>query len=339
MKIRYSIAGFFCFLLLSTAALASQNSPLISVTGLVSRPLNLSLEDLDRFQTVHVQLNEVMKDKSYRGVFYYQGVPLREILGLASIEKKDTDFPKNIDLAVLIRNRQGREVVLSWGEIFYRNSTDIIIANSASPILPHKDCSSCHETDFYKPYMDVFHRPIGFPKLVVACDAYADRSLEDIVSIQVVNPRPEVPGDRSKKLFSPSFTVTGAVKKDVTVKDLSGYPRREMSITHLGEGKGFHGIQDFSGAVFKSVIRAAGIEPDLCMVFHVSAPDGYRSLFSYGEVFLDKTGDRMFIADTVDGGPIEEGGKFFLIPSDDLMSDRDVKSVEKIEVLSLGKGS
>ena len=47
----------------------------------------------------------------------------------------------------------------------------------------------------------------------------------------------------------------------------------------------------------------------------------------------------MFIADTVDGGPIEEGGKFFLIPSDDLMSDRDVKSVEKIEVLSLGKGS
>lgn len=322
---------------MATGAYASSNMSSISITGLVSQPLVLNVEDLNRFQQVRVQLNEVLKDKSYRGAFFYQGVPLRELLDLASVKKKDPGFFKNIDLAVLVRNKQGKEVALSWGEIFYRNSGDIIVATSASPIMPHKGCRECHKPDFYQPYMDQLHRPIGFPKLVVACDAYADRSLEEIVNIRVLCPRPRVPGSPSEKLFSPSFIITGAVKRDITVTDLSTFPRREMRIIHLGEGKGFHGIQDFTGALFKSVVEKAGIESDLRTVFHVSAPDGYRSLFSYGEVFLDKTGDRMFIADTMDGKAINEGGKFFLIPSDDLMSDRDIKSVGKIEVISLGE--
>lgn len=337
MKIRHAVIIVFLSLLFSTGAFASSSSYSIRVDGLVNQPLDLDRADLGRFQNVHVQLNEVMKDKSYRGVFLYQGVPLREILSLATIEKKGKGFRKQIDLAVLVRNRQGKEVVLSWGEIFYRNSGDIIIATAASPIMPHHECSSCHEPDFYEPYMDQLRRPIGFPKLVVAGDSYADRSLEDIEHIRVVYPRPDVPGDRSKKLYSPSFVVTGAVKKELTVKDLSGYPRREMRIDFIGEGKGFHGIQDLSGALFKAVIEDAGIEPNLCLVFHVSAPDGYRSLFSYGEVFLDRTGDRMFIADRINGEPIDEGGKFFLISSEDLMADRDIKAVAKIEVISLGE--
>jgi len=337
MKIRYHIilACFIC-LLFAPETWASSTST-ISVSGLVKQPLNLSMETIGRYQNVRVQLNEIMRDGTFRGVFYYQGVPLRALLETASIEKKDSDFKKNIDLAVLIQDSKGNEVVLSWGEIFYRNSADIIIATSATPIMPHHGCSSCHDQDFYKPYMDQLSRPIGFPKLVVACDACSDRSLEEVVSIRVLYPRPNVTGDRSKKLFSPSFTVTGAVKKEKTFNDLSSYTRRGMKIVTVGEGKGFHGIGDYSGATFKSIIEEAGIGDNLCTVFHVSAPDGYRSLFSYGEAFLNRTGDRMFIADTMDGSAIEEGGRFFLIPADDLMADRDIKSVEKIEVISLGQ--
>jgi len=104
---------------------------------------------------------------------------------------------------------------------------------------------------------------------------------------------------------------------------------------HMGEGKGFHGIADFSGATLKSLLEDAGIGSDLNTVFIVSAPDGYRALFSYGEVFLNRADDTIIMADKMNGKAIDEEGKFFLAPCDDIMSDRDVKSVEKIEVVSL----
>jgi len=121
----------------------------------------------------------------------------------------------------------------------------------------------------------------------------------------------------------------------MTVTDLAEYPRKELTMIHMGEGKGFHGISDYSGAAFKALLNDAGINNDLTSVFIVSAPDGYRALFSYGEVFLNRGDDSIIMADKIDGKAIEEGGKFFLAPCDDIMSDRDVKSVEKIEAISL----
>jgi hypothetical protein len=310
-----------------------------SISGLVKQPLSLGIDDLARFQTVRVQLNEVMKDKTYKGAFYYNGVTLRNLLDIASIEKKVKTSSKNIDLAIKITNKEGKSVVLSWGEVYYRNSGDIIIATSATPITPHKSCASCHkgEETMYQPYLDVFNRDISFPKLVVGSDGYGGRSLEGVVSIEVIDPNQNTnsKGSSSEKLFSPSFKITGLVKKEMTVTDLSKYSRKELTMIHMGEGKGFHGIADFSGATLKSLLVDAGVENDLNSVFIVSAPDGYRSLFSYGEVFLNRADDTIIMADKKDGKAIDDEGKFFLAPCDDIMSDRDVKSVEKIEVLTL----
>jgi precorrin-4 methylase len=307
----------------------------ISITGTVKQPLNLSLEELSRFKTIRVQLNEVMKDGSYRGAWFYNGVPLRALLETASVEKEETAFPKAIDLAILVRNREGREVALSWGETFYKNSADVIIATSATPIKPHHECSSCHTPDVYNRYMKQFDREIGFPKLVVASDGYADRSIENVESIEVINPTPAMQVDKSAKLYSPSFVVTGDVKNKLAINDLSGFPRKDMRVINIGEGRGFHGIDDFSGALFKSIMNKAGVEPRLSDIFLVSAPDGYRTTFSYGEIFLSRNEEGALIADTQNGKKIENGGKFIFVPSGDLMSDRDVKSVEKIEVIDL----
>jgi precorrin-2 methylase len=325
-----------CIFLCSDVYAASENQ--ISIIGKVKQPLNLSIEDLGRFQDVRVQLNEVMKDGSFRGVFYYRGVPLRTLLETAYIDKEETAFSKKIDMAVLVRARDGKEVALSWGEIFYRNSNDIIIATSASPIMPHRNCASCHDNkDFYQPYMDQFIRNIGFPKLVIAGDEYSDRSIEGIASIEVIDPRPRKPVKDTKQLFSPGFTITGDVKDGITVTDLSPFPRVEKKVMSVGEGKGFHGIPDYSGASLKTILDKAGIEPDLSKVFYVSAPDGYYSLFSYGEIYLNSNKGSIIIADMANDEPIKDGGKFLLIPTEDLMADRDVKSVEKIEVFKLKK--
>jgi precorrin-4 methylase/DMSO/TMAO reductase YedYZ molybdopterin-dependent catalytic subunit len=337
MKNRFILNLLLFIMFYSPCMIYAQSQSFLSITGTVRQPLNLALEDLDRFQTVSVQLNEVMKDGTFKGVFYYRGVPLRTLLDTASIEKEETAFSKKTDMAVLVRGRDGKGVALSWGEIYYRNSDDIIVATSASPIIPHRSCASCHKSDIYTPYMDQFSREIGFPKLVVAGDAYADRSIEDIVSIEVIDPRPKMHTANPEKLFSPEFTVTGVVTKEMTVTDLSSYPRVEERVKHLGEGQGYHGISDYSGVSFNTILDKAGIDPDLSKVFLVSAPDGYRSLFSYGEIYLNNNDKSIIIADTANGQPIEDGGKFFLIPAEDLMSDRDVKSVERIEVFTLKK--
>jgi hypothetical protein len=323
------IAGLATFV--STYA----SSPQIRITGEVATPLSLAMDDLSRFQSVRVQLNEVMEDGTYRGTFYYQGVPLRTLLDTASIQKKDMTFNKNNDLAIRVRSENGDTVALSWGEVYYRNSNDILIATSAASIMPHKSCASCHEPEEYEPRMSQLERSIGFPKLVLADDGYADRSIENVVSIEVIDPSHGIPVDRSAELSSPAFEITGAVKNKITVTDLSAYATEELAVVHLGEGRGFHDVSDFSGPTFQTILNTAGIQKDLAGIVLVSAPDGYRSAFSFGELFLKRTPSATIMADTENGRAIQEGGRFFLIPSEDLMSDRCVKSVKKVEVLAL----
>lgn len=313
----------------------SASPSILSITGLVKQPLNLTVEDMERFQSIRVQLNEVTETGEYRGVFYYTGVPLRNLLELASIEKEETEFSKNVDLAILVRNRHGKQVALSWGEVFYRNPGGIIVATSATPIMPHKACKHCHNPEDYKPRLDQLHRKIGFPKLVVSSDTYADRSLEEVMSIEVLDLRPKMPAKKLKKLFSPEFTIRDTVGKTLTFKDLSPYPRKAIKVKHLGEGKGYHGINKVEGAYFKAILDEAKIVPDLCKVFLVSATDGYRALFSYGEIFFNPAGERMIVADRINGQPIEKGGNFILVQPGDLMADRHVKSIKEIEVISV----
>ncbi|MBN1627107.1 MAG: hypothetical protein JW944_11335 [Deltaproteobacteria bacterium] len=337
MKKKLILGLLILITVFSTCLIFAENQASIAVTGMVKQPLTLAMEDLARFQTVKVQLNEVMKDGTFRGVFYYQGVTLRNLLDTAIIEKKDKSFSKHIDMAIKIRNREGKEVVLSWGEIYYRNSGDIIVATSAAPIMPHKSCASCHESSFYKPYMDQLSRGIEFPKLVVGSDGYSDRCLEGIVSIEVIDPPQNkgVTGDSSAELSTPSFKITGIVKNEMTVTDVSKYQDKEMEVIFVGEGKGFHGIRDYSGASLYALLDDAGIDYDLTTAIQVSAPDGYRSLFSYGEIFLNRDKESIFVADIEDGKAIKEGGKFFLIPTDDIMADRDVKSIKEIQVFKI----
>ena len=66
-----------------------------------------------------------------------------------------------------------------------------------------------------------------------------------------------------------------------------------------------------------------------------SAPDGYRSLLSCGELFLSHYGERIIIADMMNGKPIEEPGKFWLVVPDDLWGDRWNKALKKIEIITL----
>ena len=309
--------------------------PSISIIGSVRQPLNLTLEDLQKLETVTVRLNEVTRDHQYNGAFYFRGIPLKTLLELACIQKEETDFSKHIDLAILVRNKDGKQTIFSWGEVFCSNPAEIVLAFSGTPIMPHGECKRCHTPEVYQPRLNVLSRRVGYPKLVVANDFYTDRSLEDVTNIEVVDLHLKIPTQKTPDLFSPGFSITGGVKQTLNVSDLSSHSRIEAPAKMIGDGAGYHGLESYGGVLLSELLKQSGATPDLNQAIIISAPDGYRTLLSFGEVFLSSRGKSIMIADQVANQPVKKGGKFKLILPDDLSADRTVKAVSKIEVVSL----
>lgn len=85
------------------------------------------------------------------------------------------------------------------------------------------------------------------------------------------------------------------------------------------------------------LLEDAGAGGELTRALLVSAPDGYRALFSFGELQLADKGRRIILAGSVDGKQLEgqRGGKFRIIVPDELVDDRDVMAVSRIEVVDL----
>ena len=328
------LSGLLVCLLFAPDCGICASNPGLSITGAVLQPLQLTMDDLERFQSVLVQINEVRSDGGFHGVFRYQGVPLKTLLSLACVAKGDTGFARPIDLAIRVTSRQGKQVALSWGEVFAKNPASIVVATAAEPVMPERSCSDCHTPQEHAVERAQYERKPALPKMVLSDDRYADRCLEDISSIEVVDLRPRMEARTLPQLYSPSFDITGAVPKKMTIKNLSEFPRTELTVRH-GECRGFHGTMKFSGTALKNIAAKARIEAKWDAVLLVSAPDGYRSLVSCGELFLSDAGERIIVADRLDGKPLEKEGENYLICAEDLQFDRRVDAVSRIEVISL----
>lgn len=328
------LLGILFFLLLAPDSGRCASDAGLSIIGAVLQPLHVAMEDLSSYQTMQVQLNEVCSDGGFHGVFSYRGVPLKNLLSLARVAKGDTSFSQPIDLAIRVTSRQGQQVALSWGEVFAKNPSSVLVATAAEPVMPQKNCSGCHHTEEYKARLEQYERKPVLPKLVVSDDRYADRCLDDISSIEVIDLRPGMEARTLPQLYSPSFDITGSVPRKMTISKLSPFPKIDIPVRH-GECKGYHGIQKYSGTALKSIAAKAGIEANWNSVLLVSAPDGYRALVSCGELFLSAAGERIIIADRLGGKKLEKEGKFYLICAEDLIFDRRVDAVSRIEVISL----
>jgi len=308
----------------------------VSISGLVRQPLRLTRLDLMSYQSVTVRLNDVREDGSFRGVFSLRGVPLRTLLEVAHIRKESSVFNRDMDLAVVVTGAGGEQAVLSWGEIYYRNPAEIVLAYDAAGLLPHKDCASCHEPETFQPWRDQVLRKVPYPKLVATRDAFSDRSIEAVTSIEVVELGVDKgfqleKKDAPKRLRADSMKVTDAAGKTTEVSGFARLPRRTAKAIQAGDGTGFHGIREYQGVSLKAVLEGLGFGPDPAGAFVLSAPDGYRVLLSSAEIFSVPGGDGILLADTLNGTPLGDGGAFQLVPVDDHSADRWLKSVATID--------
>lgn len=319
---------------------APEVQPAMTVTGEVEHPLKLTLADLARFQSVEIRLNEVSRDGGFHGVYSHQAVPLRTLLDMAGIAKQQSAFNKEIDLAIRVRSASGRQVILSWGEVFYSNAAEVAIAFAASPVRPmmtEARCRGCHGPEIYRKSLDQYDRPARLPKLLIRSDFFSDRCLEGVTGIEVVDLHPDLKVDRSVKLHSDKLVIDGAVKKELKISSPKKYPQIEVRKKVVGVHMGYHGVHSYVGVPLVTLLEEAGAGDELTRALLVSAPDGYRALFSLGELQLADKGRRIILAESVDGKQLEgqRGGKFRIIVPDELVDDRDVMAVSRIEVVDL----
>ncbi len=319
---------------------ASAPQQVMTITGEVKNPLKLTVGELSRFQSVEIQLNEVGRDRQFHGVYLHQAVPLRTLLDMAEIIKQDQIFKKKTDLAIRVTGASGKQVVLSWGEIYYSNAAEYAIAFAASavkPMMTEARCLKCHGPEIYQSALEQYARPAQLPKLLIRSDFYTERCLEGVTRIEVIDLYPDIKVDRKVKLQSNEVLITGAVEKELKVCCIKKYPQIEVRKKVVGVHMGYHGLHTYVGTPLVALLEAAGVGNDLTKAVMVSSVDGYRAIFSLGELFLADKGQRIILAKRDNGKLLkgQRGGKFRVIVPHELVDDRDVSAVDRIEVVDL----
>lgn len=321
-----------CILFIVPVSASQNNAPALSISGLVQRPVILSMDDLNRFQQSTVRLNEVLTNHTFTGSFLYTGVSLKSLLEFTGIARHREKHIKNIDLAVLIQSKNGKQAVLSWGEVCNRQYGDILIATRFAPVMPMMSCTRCHNDGRHAARLGTMKRNVSMPRLVLPNDIFADRCIEGITGIRIIEFPAEHKSGRNKLAESRNIRIIHN-KKSRVFTSLEGYHRNDLHVLQVGDGRGYHGLKHFSGTPLADIFHKTNIIPDLNSVIIVSSTDGYRSLFSAGELSLTPAGRNIILADRQNNAPITKGGTFNLITQNELSAERWVRAISEIKII------
>jgi hypothetical protein len=320
------MASLFCLFIASflvNEAPAQETS--IAVRGAVQTELSLSLADIMAMPPLLIRDVPVIpervrdrKDQEQVTQTTFRGVLLRDVLYKAGLKYKRKWEP---GVFIQVRNKINREVVFSFGEIFYSSiGRSILIA---------------YERDA---------RPFP-PTLVVATDIHDGRMMADISEIKVARVDVELLAydDQEKKKVRPPSTeftlVDSAIQKERRIKpaDLKAFPKVHIPAAVLiGDCEGFHGIHSLDGVPLSTLLKKILTIPDPAPYNRyvlITSDDGYCATYSFGEIFNSRLGDQIVIATIKDGKPLSPADGFAMsITGEDSTGGRSVRRIKKIEV-------
>jgi hypothetical protein len=320
------MASLFCLFIASflvNEAPAQETS--IAVRGAVQTELSLSLADIMAMPPLLIRDVPVIpervrdrKDQEQVTQTTFRGVLLRDVLYKAGLKYKRKWEP---GVFIQVRNKSNREVVFSFGEIFYSSiGRSILIA---------------YERDA---------RPFP-PTLVVATDIHDGRMMADISEIKVARVDVELLAydDQEKKKVRPPSTeftlVDSAIQKERRIKpaDLKAFPKVHIPAAVLiGDCEGFHGIHSLDGVPLSTLLKKILTIPDPAPYNRyvlITSDDGYCATYSFGEIFNSRLGDQIVIATIKDGKPLSPADGFAMsITGEDSTGGRSVRRIKKIEV-------
>jgi hypothetical protein len=299
------------------------NTSTIMVKGEVMTP---GIVDLSMLYKHEIVLKEAVLDSSneieFIGAYRYIGYSLYDLLQPFVLNKKNAEtFKPQIDLYIVIENDKGESVVFSWSEIFHTcNIHQVLIATESAPVKPHKVQVNYPVTQTWK--------------VVAGNDLFSFRILENPTSITVYSfDKKEYPIDRT---ISPMFSSEVKVISDS--KEIASIPviqDKTQSIRYntifYGMGMGYHHNPYFEGLslpeLLKEQIRTADSERIRHGLVCFASVDGYRSVFSYSELF--NRNDQVIPILAIPENH-QDGGYYRNFLPTDFFADRSVKSLKEI---------
>jgi len=263
------------------------------------------------------------KDKNkFNGSYFFSGYSLFDIINQKKVKKaNEAEFKQAVDLYVIVENDKDEKVVFSWGELFYsKDNFKTVITKSVRAINPSK----------MKMKWSLPENPI----LACGNDAFNFRFIANPTKITVRSFAGTYSKERIKEIYTPEFTVT-STGGNINVKDIAGIEKRKFRGLGYGHGMGWKGVDEVEGFVFKDVMKAyARIDEQqiASTILCLSAKDGYRVTYSLSEIVnRNDMNDFLLIEEN---GSLEKG-KYNLFATPDFFVDRNVRSVEKIEILNV----
>ena len=137
----------------------------------------------------------------------------------------------------------------------------------------------------------------------------------------------------------PVLTVDGAVRHAVRL-DAAAF----AALPHATATATIHGTMlTCTGAWLADVVAAAGVPtgdavrgPGLATVVVARATDGYRVVFSLGEIERSLGRGQVLVADRCNGAPLPDGdGPWRLIVANEVRGARSVKALERLTVAAV----
>jgi len=259
---------------------------------------------------------------SFKGAYFYTGYSLYDILNVKPVKKVSTDFSPEVDLYVVVANENGDKAVFSWGEIYYtRDNFNTLIPKTVRAINPAKG--------------DIEWPLPAVPRLVCGGDLYNLRYISNPTRITVKSVAGVFPGKKYGDGKEPEFVIVNGATTTV-VSDPSKFTLgRSHPYAAYGHGMGFKGVVAKEGFLLKEMLLKAGVNPREAggALAVVSAEDSYRASFSLSEIINRNDSEDFLI---VDKGLEEEGyNRYALFAPSDFFEDRNVRSVNKIEIMKI----
>ena len=294
----------------------------ILIQGEVQEPGPVDLSSLPIRSVAIKEMGVENGKRVFKGAFFVNGYALCDILKSRSFKKApENTFSSPVDLYAVVENEKGEKAVFSWGEIYYRNSFDILITKTIQPIYPAR--------------AKVSYALPETPRLICAGDLLNVRFISNPTKITVKSYHGSMPKEKPKDIYSPELKVVIRARTFIIGEIGSSVEKRTYSDVGYGHGMGFKGSENVSGYLLKDLI-AANLTPTPEMLREWiavgSAKDGYRVVLSLSEIVNRSDNQDFLLLDKKDS---TADGRYVLYPAGDFFADRDVKAIEKLELSGL----
>jgi len=289
----------------------------IYVGGEVESPGPVEFGGLPLRSTVVKEVAFKDGKEDFKGAYFFTGYSLYDIINSKTAKKTNPNFSPEVDLYVVVENSGGDKAVFSWGEIYYArdNFRALIYKSARSVTAPKKG------RDWPLPTQS---------RLVCSSDLFNTRFIANPTKITVKAATGVFPGVKHVAVFTPEFKIV-AGGTTTAISDPSKFAaKREYRDVAYGHGTGFKGVKIAEGFLLKDALANAGARPEDsgASLVVVSSKDSYRAAFSLSEIVNRNDNADILV---VDRGQ-DEDGRFSLFSTSDFFVDRNVRSMDKVEV-------